>query len=744
MTILSNPFDLTDAYESPRDYLEDELVRLDVAIEFEMERMHESMAWEDSRIDPSDRGMYMTPGEAKAIISLDWKEAERNPDRETLLGELGLRIRARLNKTRETGIRLPVFALQDAFRLSETEIRVLIAALAPHLHRKYLKLYAYLHDDLTRQHVTLDLILRLCCSSPDERAAIYEQTTSPTGRLRPFFVRYRTDSAQEASLLLMPVRLTSRMIHFLQGMGWEYGEGPLSAMRLYSAADNRRLPPPRINRSLQRRLNASAERRTQSGDAVWWLLQGPEGCGKTFHARHVCGMLDKPLLEWNAAYAPEDEEHFRETVEQLLLEARLHNAALAIDRIDALTPAGTSQDRRLEWLLRRLETWDEPLFLFSGPGFKLPLLAARAKCIAESVPLPDLAESRKLWRDVAGEKLPVSDAAAGLMAGKFRLTPGQMEAAADAARRLKEWRSITGPSEGSDRQDNDRVLQQAAYQLVQHRLSDKTVKLEARFGWDDLILPAETIQLLRQACLRLRHRHTVMHDWGFERKLPYGRGVSMLFTGPPGTGKTMSALVMARELDAELYRIDLSRVVSKYIGETEKNLSDIFEQASLSGAILFFDEADALFGKRSEVKDAHDRYANMETSYLLQKMEEYDGLTILATNFAQNIDEAFTRRIQYIVKFPFPDARQRELLWKTSIPSEMPAEELDFAFLARTFELTGGPIKNIVLTAAYMAADEGAPVSMRHMIEAVIQEYKKTGKLFPKDRLGIYSAHWKG
>lgn len=218
----------------------------------------------------------------------------------------------------------------------------------------------------------------------------------------------------------------------------------------------------------------------------------------------------------------------------------------------------------------------------------------------------------------------------------------------------------------------------------------------------------------------------------------------MLFTGPPGTGKTMSALVMAREMDAELYRIDLSRVVSKYIGETEKNLGEIFDQAKLSGAILFFDEADALFGKRSEVKDAHDKYANMETSYLLQKMEEYDGLTILATNFAQNLDDAFTRRIQFIIKYPFPDAVQREQLWRSSVPSQLPVIDIDYSFLAQTFELAGGPIKNIVLTAAYLAANEGTPLSMKQMIESVVQEYKKTGKLLLKDRLGAYADYWKG
>ncbi|WP_185601459.1 ATP-binding protein, partial [Paenibacillus sp. 598K] len=353
--------------------------------------------------------------------------------------------------------------------------------------------------------------------------------------------------------------------------------------------------------------------------------------------------------------------------------------------------------------------------------------------------LPDLLESVGLWRSMTGPLLPTDERELALLAGKFRFTPGQIQATAAYALQLSDWREASG--EGGTAGE---WLQTAAYSLLRHRLSDKAVKMESRLDWDDLILPTEALQLLRQACNRLVHRHTVLSEWGFDRLLPYGRGISMLFTGPPGTGKTMSASVMAKAVRAELYRIDLSRVVSKYIGETEKNLGEIFEQAGQSGAILFFDEADALFGKRSEVKDAHDKYANMETSYLLQKMEEYDGLTILATNFAQNLDDAFMRRIQYIIRFPFPDSEHRQRLWRSAIPAAMPAGEIDYGFLGETFELTGGPIKNIVLTAAFLAAEAGEPLTMQRLLESVVQEYKKTGKLLMKDRFGPYAQYWKG
>src|SRR5207247_6142077 len=222
----------------------------------------------------------------------------------------------------------------------------------------------------------------------------------------------------------------------------------------------------------------------------------------------------------------------------------------------------------------------------------------------------------------------------------------------------------------------------------------------------------------------------VVHaDWGFERKLPLGRGINALFSGPPGTGKTMAAQVIASEFQLDLYQIDLSQVVSKYIGETEKNLRKVFDEADASQAILFFDEADALFGKRSEVKDAHDRYANIEVGYLLQRMEEYEGIAILATNLRQNVDEAFVRRLRFIVEFPFPDEEHRRRIWEVTFPREAPlADDVDVAALARDLKLAGGNIKNIALAAAFGAATDGGGIGMSHLLRAARREYQKIGR----------------
>jgi SpoVK/Ycf46/Vps4 family AAA+-type ATPase len=255
-------------------------------------------------------------------------------------------------------------------------------------------------------------------------------------------------------------------------------------------------------------------------------------------------------------------------------------------------------------------------------------------------------------------------------------------------------------------------------------------RLPCPYQPNDLIVPPRVQAELDLALAWVRYQVKVLGQWGFEQRVPFGYGLSALFSGPSGTGKTMAAQVLAKQLDLDLYRVDLSRVVSKYIGETEKNLGQLFDESHRSGAILFFDEADALFGKRSEVKDAHDRYANVEIGYLLQRMEEHDGIVILATNRKQDMDEAFTRRFDIIVSFPMPDEAHRLRIWEGMFPPTAAREELlEFGPLAHKFELSGGEIRNVVLAAAYLAANEGHPITMRHLKQALIREQRKSGRV---------------
>lgn len=256
-------------------------------------------------------------------------------------------------------------------------------------------------------------------------------------------------------------------------------------------------------------------------------------------------------------------------------------------------------------------------------------------------------------------------------------------------------------------------------------------RIPANFTWEDLLLPSASLDLLKLAENRLAWRNQIFHHWNFEKKLPYGRGTSILLYGPPGTGKTMSAQVLAKGLQMDIYRVDLSQIVDKYIGETQKNLGELFDAAEKSSCILFFDEADALFSKRTEVSDSKDKYANMETAYLLQRMEQYGGMTILATNNRNNFDAAFHRRITYSVHVPVPDVETRKKIWKQVFPKEIPlASGLSFVNLAEKYEFSGSSIKSIALQAAYLAAPQGSTIQHHHLAKAVELECNKSGFIF--------------
>jgi hypothetical protein len=354
--------------------------------------------------------------------------------------------------------------------------------------------------------------------------------------------------------------------------------------------------------------------------------------------------------------------------------------------------------------------------------------------------IPDFAQRRACWQiHLARNDMVMNEASLDALADRFQLTPTQIAEATIVAHNLTRLRaSQNGHAMAPPEVDE---LFRAARAQAGHDLATLARKIEPLYTWDDLVLPPDALRQLREICLQVIHRRTVLETWGFDRKLALGKGTNVLFAGPSGTGKTMAAEVISHELRLELYKIDLSSVVSKYIGETEKHLSHIFAVAESSNAILFFDEADALFGKRSEVRDAHDRYANVETSYLLQRMEEYAGIVILATNLRKNMDDAFVRRMHFSIDFPFPNEKQRRRIWEKIWPEATPCSpELDMDFMAQRFEVAGGNIRNIALTAAFFAAEEDGAITMTHLMRATQREYQKMGKVILAEEFGEYAG----
>jgi len=327
-------------------------------------------------------------------------------------------------------------------------------------------------------------------------------------------------------------------------------------------------------------------------------------------------------------------------------------------------------------------------------------------------------DARVLWRTALGASAALLDGWLDRVAGQFDLDLASVEAAVGMVRPLLDAADCPEPDDLGAR------LWDACRQQARPALDDLTQRIEPRATWEDLVLPAPQTRILREIAVHVKHRLRVLEDWGFAARTGRGLGIAALFAGPSGTGKTLAAEVLAGALALDLYRVDLSQVVSKYIGETEKNLRRIFDAAEAGGAVLLFDEADALFGKRSEVKDSHDRYANIEVSYLLQRMETYRGLAILTTNLKSALDTAFLRRLRFVVQFPFPDAALRAEIWRRVFPAQAPTESLDPAKLAR-LTVAGGTIRNIALSAAFLAADASVPVRMEHILRAARTEYAK-------------------
>jgi hypothetical protein len=337
---------------------------------------------------------------------------------------------------------------------------------------------------------------------------------------------------------------------------------------------------------------------------------------------------------------------------------------------------------------------------------------------------PTIAERRELWRRALGDRAGGLGEGLDQLAEQFTLDGASVRAVADLS---------AGPARGAEDGLFGRLWDGARAQ-ARRRLDDLAERVETRVGWDDLVLPPDRLAQLADIAVHVRRAHQVHGRWGWADRGGRGLGVTALFAGASGTGKTMAAEVLSNDLRLDLYRIDLSQVVSKYIGETEKNLRRIFEAAEQSGAVLLFDEADALFGKRSDVKDSHDRYANVEVSYLLQRMEAYRGLAILTTNLKSSLDPAFMRRLRFVVDFPFPDLGMRAEIWRRIFPPGTPVTG-DPARMAR-LPVAGGTIRTIAVNAAFLAAEAGDPVGVGHLAAAARREYAKLDKPITQAEFG--------
>ena len=603
---------------------------------------------------------------------------------------------------------MPIGVLARSFHLTPYDCDLLILALGPELDPSIEILYAYAMDDVARKFATAQLGLALFTEATVERFEAQRRLEDDAPLISYELLRAEQGANAGTAFHSRPLRLDNRIRQFMLGStGLDQ-----RLVRLSKAIPDLALPGEhetnveelcsRIDFSLRDSLN----------------LTGPADSGKILIAREVFERSGRKLICLDAQRLSSDSHEREEALRIAAREARLGNLAYF-----CRAPETThSEDHSMLRFIEFVERLEAPLVIDSVERF-----ACDRMMIVSAVDRPGRGSQLETWRLALAEyREDLNGEIAGIVE-QFDLGPEAIARAAGEARsRSNGSGAITSSS-----------LWQACRAQCARRIEDLAQKLTPFYAWDDIVLTPDTRKQLGEIAAQVSRRAKVYEHWGFARRVRRGKGISALFSGASGVGKTMAAEVLANHLELDLYRIDLAGVVSKYIGETEKNLRRIFDAAEQSGAILFFDEADALFGKRTEVKDSHDRYANIEVNYLLQRMEEYRGLAILATNRKSALDRAFLRRLRFLVDFPFPDPAHRRLIWEKSFPQEAPIGELDFDFLSR-LEVAGGNIRNITLNAAFLAAERGGAIEFDDLLHAVRREYSKIDKLVTESEFGSY------
>lgn len=650
--------------------------------------------------------------------------------------KLNVDIHQKCTESLNQSITLPLLTLTHLFNLTKFEEQAILMAFAIDFNRKYEKLFAFLQDDVTSNYPTIDLAMKLFCESPEERIEAHHAFYK-NEKLHTYFFSEEENIQQTAkSYLSKPLKLDKRIVHYILGIN-EIDERIFPYTTLIHT--EQQLRPLHIHVDIQEQLQAfvSSTYALNNGEqhTLTINLYGKSGAGKKLQAKHLCQHLNSNLLLVDTCRLFDQDLIFKQAIEMIVREAILQKSAICFFHTEKLfQDTDTEANQKiLRQFSDAMQTFHGLVFLLSETPIQPKWYINKGSFVAIELKISQ-DERIKVWEKACEGYNMKPEIDFGQLTSKYRLTYGQILNILKFAQHLARWNN--NDAEASIGLDE---LHKASHQQMEHKLSKKATRINPAYSWKDIILPAEQVEELQDATNQIKYRYIVFGEWGFEGKLSYGKGLSMLFTGPPGTGKTMSAQVVANELQLELYKIDLSQVVSKYIGETEKNLQEIFSEAQNSHAILFFDEMDALFGKRSEVKDAHDKYANIETSYLLQKMEEYEGISILASNFIQNIDDAFMRRINFVIKFPFPDSLHREKIWRSMFPKQAPLDaDIEFSLLANKLEISGGNIKNIALSSAFLAAEKGESINMKHIMKAAKHELKKSGKILLKQDLEEY------
>jgi ATPase family associated with various cellular activities (AAA) len=608
---------------------------------------------------------------------------------------------------------LPLARLVAEFGLSPTARDVLVAALAPGQRGEIARLYGILSDDEGRP-VCDRYLIELLLGGYDYR--VREQVVAELEPDAPLlrFGLVRTGRTAAAEFLYAPLTVEPVLVARIRGNPCATGASKVAVVR----ESDRALSELAIPHQVKREMILALARRTPPGRPVRMVLRGRPGSGRTATLAALAARAERPLVLIDAELMPRGR-----IADSLASELRLSLLSGAVPCVSGLEFLGRDDSEGVRSVREAFRAHPGPIAFRASPELQVPLDPGFL-----DFSLPALGEGERLefWRG-ALERRGLPAAGVPGLAARYRVGPGTIERVVSQVA----WRVSAEPVA-----DVSAELDRAARQHVEVRLASVAKHIDRLARWENVALPGDVIDSIREFVGRVKHRRTVYESWGFDSRMTTARGLVALFYGPPGTGKTMVAGLIARELGLDLYRVDLARITSKWIGETEKNLAAVFDAAEDGQVLILFDEADSLFARRTEVKSSVDRYANLEVNYLLQRLDSFEGVAILTTNLEGSIDQAFKRRMTLRLQFPFPDEEMRVRLWTAHIPHEIRERgAFDFAELARRFPLSGGYIRNSAVRAAFLAAQEDVPLSQDHLVRAIQLEYRELGKLSTSGRM---------
>jgi AAA+ superfamily predicted ATPase len=610
----------------------------------------------------------------------------------------------------------PIGRIADALQLRPLEVETLVAVVAPHLDSPLSDLFTILRGPSNRRGVDLALVTTLFRLKRADRVTLLDTVDPERPLLYWRLIQVLPAEALESfsSMSHRALRPTFDLVSSLVGRGQLAPElSRCATIHTHSATLEDLKFDSTTRKDAQTMCDAAKNDPKRGEDSPWLVLWGPGGVGKKTLAGRVAANMGRPLITFDPNAV--DKAVFEDIFARVQREALMRQSMLYIGPIPSELQANGGRE-----LFRRLSRFKAPVAL-GLDSMSPPRFVSDHPVWELKLPLPSEPTRAKLWEEALPTAIRAGDLKIDNIARAFKLTPGEILACSNEAKVI---------SEGERAKVTHADLRACVARRLRNDLGELAQPVSVTTKWSDLVLPQEDMDRVQEFIARRKYADKVYNDWGYGLRIGYGKGLIALFSGPPGTGKTMLAGLIASALDLDLYQVDLAQVVSKWVGETEKQLAKVFDQAERAHAVLLFDEADSLFAKRTEVKSSNDRYGNMATNYLLQRLEQYTGVAVLTTNKDASLDEALQRRLTLHLYLEIPDIEERERLWKSFMPERAPvARDVDLRTLALEFELSGGYIKNAAVRAAFLAASHDAPISMELLRLASALEMEDMGRV---------------